>query len=1202
MGSDFDFDFKKPAIVSVQATNNSTVVVTFSEKMNKAAAETTGNYTIAKVVDPTNPASTNAVNSAVLAADGKTVTLNVSPAMIDAPNGYNLTFVSTASAGVTDLAGNRILAAERIFDGNGTADASKPVVASATYDTANAKINIVFSKPIAQTAGSYDKSKFSLKGSGEGQELALTSNTFANLGNNGFTVTLTAAQNTAVNAYADLKLNLAANAVTDLAATPQANEAQELAITKVAKPQVTAATYTQATRELTLTLASEVNVTKINKAQITLGKAPSTPVTLGAADTVTTTANSNTIKITLSTTNANAFAKVAAADRVVSLAANAFETVDGTLKNEAQNNFAVTYTADTAKPQIQSASLNDVSGYLILVFDKDMDQTTFNASGVTIKKDATTLLTATGATAVPTPANPKQVVLNIGGNAGLAAVINALQAGEALKVYFTAGAFRDTTLPSANVVDANTAGTALSYLDQTPPAISAVTNGVKTGLTGPAWTGINTAENATTIRIGFSEPVTTATATTLSNYAISLNDNAAVTFNPTAATMTADRKQVLLTVPSTANYAGQVIKVVVNGIKDDAGNTIATNTTGHIRAASTLVDTTPPTINAVTFVDANPANVIGQGDKIEIKFTKDIIINPAISAADFKLAVTGVTTPSFGAGATYAVKPGTTDTLVVTLGTNPQISQGVTTTGVTDENAANRLSIQIKDGGTANIKDVFGNNAAQTQAVTVERFAPAGPYVTAALYTDVNNNGVIDATDKLEITFNQNITASDTHKQGLAAGDFTISDSKTFTNATGPSSVTAISGNKVTFTLSAGTNDFVPGTTTIRYAGTTNKIYNVWNVEATAGANPVVIAGAVTAGPKLIGATFVNADKSTGTAVTEGDKIILTFSAPVQGTLVDQSLQIINDGVAEPIKIHASTADTFNVSQPFADKSKVVLTRNSTTSNTYFISTGSTMIRKALGVTTGLTDAYNNAVADAAAIAIQAEPVASSAKQPVFGATFIEAKPGVAANYISDSNKTDVDIKFSLPSAGVAGDRIYWKITDSSVPVKTITGSKDAETSTAQTIDDINVDIQFAEGNVTLTVWVVEADGKISQEVSQVIVFDKTAPGKAAAGDISAIQATPGTYAKDDTITIKFSEPVDATKITVDKMTISGEPAHTLGTGATVAPTTGVADTFTITLGNGTNVVTGDTITITAENVVDAAGNVATANVVFTLP
>ena len=118
-------------------------------------------------------------------------------------------------------------------------------------------------------------------------------------------------------------------------------------------------------------------------------------------------------------------------------------------------------------------------------------------------------------------------------------------------------------------------------------------------------------------------------------------------------------------------------------------------------------------------------------------------------------------------------------------------------------------------------------------------------------------------------------------------------------------------------------------------------------------------------------------------------------------------------------------------------------------------------------------------------------------------------------------------------------------------------------------------------------------------------VLDNTTPKAATTGAITVTQAAAGTYAKDDTIKIKFSEKVKVADVALTSITVSDGKVLTTGADAAIAPaTTGATydDTFVITLGTGTDVVTGTTLTVDKTKVVDEAGNAAAADVVFTLP
>ena len=89
------------------------------------------------------------------------------------------------------------------------------------------------------------------------------------------------------------------------------------------------------------------------------------------------------------------------------------------------------------------------------------------------------------------------------------------------------------------------------------------------------------------------------------------------------------------------------------------------------------------------------------------------------------------------------------------------------------------------------------------------------------------------------------------------------------------------------------------------------------------------------------------------------------------------------------------------------------------------------------------------------------------------------------------------------------------------------------------------------------------------------------------------------TYTSGDTITLKFSAAIDATKLTIGDLALSG--GHSLGTGATLTPTTGTATDFVITLGTSATVAKSDTITIAKAKLVNSSGTAASADVAFTV-
>lgn len=123
------------------------------------------------------------------------------------------------------------------------------------------------------------------------------------------------------------------------------------------------------------------------------------------------------------------------------------------------------------------------------------------------------------------------------------------------------------------------------------------------------------------------------------------------------------------------------------------------------------------------------------------------------------------------------------------------------------------------------------------------------------------------------------------------------------------------------------------------------------------------------------------------------------------------------------------------------------------------------------------------------------------------------------------------------------------------------------------------------------------------------LIQDVSPPTAATSNPISGAKGSMNTvntsvYEAQDVITITFSEPVLANfGITSNAPTVSN--GHSLGSPiiTAVSPVSNYATTFTITLGSmGLSLVAGDTLTFTASHVEDRAGNLATGNVIFTVP
>ncbi|MDP3586964.1 MAG: Ig-like domain-containing protein, partial [Sulfuricurvum sp.] len=138
------------------------------------------------------------------------------------------------------------------------------------------------------------------------------------------------------------------------------------------------------------------------------------------------------------------------------------------------------------------------------------------------------------------------------------------------------------------------------------------------------------------------------------------------------------------------------------------------------------------------------------------------------------------------------------------------------------------------------------------------------------------------------------------------------------------------------------------------------------------------------------------------------------------------------------------------------------------------------------------------------------------------------------------------------------------------------------------------------DDHVSYTVKVVDAAGNASVASSAfTTVIDTVAPIAAATGAIAVVDADSSTtYSAGDTITIKFSEAMDSATVALSDLVLSA--GHTFGTGATFSAVDSTS--FRVTLGSSTTVAASDTITISAGNVADVAGNINASPIVFMLP
>jgi hypothetical protein len=122
-----------PMIKSVSSTGNTTVVVYFTESVDQAGAENSGNYTTSPALTISNPQRD--------ASDLSKVTLTTT-SQVDSQS-YQLTI-----NGITDLNGNPLAAPNyEYFTGTGVIDTINPIILFATLIDSNT-VEVVFSEPM----------------------------------------------------------------------------------------------------------------------------------------------------------------------------------------------------------------------------------------------------------------------------------------------------------------------------------------------------------------------------------------------------------------------------------------------------------------------------------------------------------------------------------------------------------------------------------------------------------------------------------------------------------------------------------------------------------------------------------------------------------------------------------------------------------------------------------------------------------------------------------------------------------------------------------------------------------------------------------------------------------------------------------------------------------------------------------------------
>ena len=517
------FDYKAPEITGVTVKGAQTIEVAFNEKLDAKTVNADA-FDVKKVTG----ADDADVQSAVLNADGKTVTIVVANALTVANYSVTILDQNGATAGtptVTDVAGNAtIVGTEATFKPTAeqvSAEAA-PTVIKSSYDIERGQLTVQFDKNIANV----DVTKLAIN------DVALVAADTVNLTDATKPVITLSKETKEKVAALTGELTLKAQADAVEAADESVLEAGSFAIETLKPATVTAASYNQEARSLTVTFDKAVKIK--DAAKIYVNESDATGVNVSGAKVAGKDLPAFDKQTAATTWTFELAADLAVVDvekLKVFLADSAVETEDK-LTNAAvayENGVKVAYTKDVTAPTVQTAELfhtSEAAGQkmeLRLTLNEKVKATGKVTLAIGEKADEFIELTIP-AGAASTAA--KTVTVEVTG-ADLTKVEGWYANGKAIKVAFAKDVFTDeNTLKNAEVKFDK--GIALTVKDYVAPTLGDVT-----------------VQDKKHIQIQFSEIVDQAAANVTANYAITDGTGAALAIE--SVLLLNDGKTVLIT-------------------------------------------------------------------------------------------------------------------------------------------------------------------------------------------------------------------------------------------------------------------------------------------------------------------------------------------------------------------------------------------------------------------------------------------------------------------------------------------------------------------------------------------------------------------------------------------------------------------------------------------------------------------------------
>ncbi|MTV49889.1 hypothetical protein GJ688_12990 [Heliobacillus mobilis] len=890
-------DKVKPTIKSVQALNNKTLLVTFSEPVADSALTVTSKYAL---YNKTNGISNSFVttsgasdlNAVAAFANTEKTQIKFIISAGASVNGYPLGGLSNGgyifyATGVDDKAtsANTIIASSPTeFTGTLTPDSSAPALLSSSFNNASGAVTLVFDKATTGAAPADDKVYFQVgsqkvllkatdyDGSGTSTAIAGTSTV---------TFTVEAATLNSINALgATPQIVLADGAFTDGANTTALTTTTPTIVTG---PILSAVTYDENTNTAVYKFSKTIDVSEITTfagSKFMLGG-----VDIQDANLVfNNTGDSTDLSFKLSDAKAQAVeTQLRLGTLTASVAAGTVKDTDATPNSNVAASSSATlvvgtsYIKDTTAPTLTAVKFNKDTDVVEFTFNEKVRNNIadFTKASIEFYKDDNGIagLQTTGTT-------PDTKIATFADTDTLSGTDDHAIDGTA--GYFVSDATGATPATGNSEVTTiyvkDTDATGTHNLDDSLDAAVAASKDIYVNILAGGFKDANTTATTvdqsakmTVVTISNAADVTSATTIDGDNTTDSLgyinvefkNGSGAVAVDPATATVKGNYDLYL-----TAN---PLSKVEINKVVMNATNTVATlylknpltvsssyslktsgiktatGKSGDITTAEVITaaadSTTLSATQALVLTDKDASGTVSAGDTIAITFNEPIKL-----PGTFTLSNLTVSNSHTLGNSTYSLSDDST-TLTITVGSTSTIAVGDTITFPTTVTDYANNALASGADQTTNAMTVSGNSA---------------PTISSVVYADTNGDGVVGVDDTLTITTSQNVYI----KTGKVAAD--LNNEININGHNDQVKSVSINGKVLTVTLNGSANASDLTAANVKFSGGDGDLVNVWGTAA-ADSTGVTLAYADTTAPTLANLKYDISDK----------KLTLVFSEAV---------------------------------------------------------------------------------------------------------------------------------------------------------------------------------------------------------------------------------------------------------------------------------------------------------------------------------